>query len=133
MSSHIKLGKQGESMAVNFLKREGYAITALNFNVQLGHTQRGNLLRSEIDIIAYDQSTLCFIEVKTRRSISLFEPEEAVDAIKQKQIILAARKYRQILGLNNIDYRFDVVAIIWPIEQKPQIRLTKNYFSAPKY
>jgi len=56
MAQHIKTGKQGEALALEFIKNKGYKVLATNWRYR----------RSEVDIIAMDQKTLVFIEVKTR-------------------------------------------------------------------
>lgn len=122
------LGKKGEEIAKDFLKKEGYKIVVTNFTVYLRRSLTGQPITGEIDIIAYDEDVLCFIEVKTRSS-DFLPPEAAVNLRKQLKLKKVARKYRQLLQLKNIDYRFDVVAILL-MENKLEIRLEKNFFSS---
>ncbi len=68
---------------------------------------------AEIDIIAQDGETLCFIEVRTREDDTLGHPAETVTPKKQRIIRRAAEAY---LARNNIQprpMRFDVATIIW--------------------
>jgi putative endonuclease len=51
------LGRRGEELAAAHLTRLGFAIVARNVRTRAG----------EIDVIAFDGSTLAFVEVKTRR------------------------------------------------------------------
>ncbi|MCK9423320.1 MAG: YraN family protein [Bacteroidales bacterium] len=98
---HIKLGKIGEEIAVGHLLAKGYRI--LDRNWRWGH--------HEIDIIAQDQNVIVIVEVKTRRSNHVAEPETAVTRKKQKILVYAANaytRYHQLYG----DVRFDIVAIL---------------------
>ena len=71
-------------------------------------------VQAEIDLIAYDGPTLCFVEVKTRASDRFAAPEANVDLRKQRQITRAARAYRRLMGLAAAPYRYDVVSVILP-------------------
>lgn len=64
----------------------------------------------EVDIIAKTESSIVFIEVKTRSSNEFGEPETFVSLKKQKLIIKAANQY---IIENNItaDARFDIVSV----------------------
>lgn len=96
------LGRQGEITAVSHLVEKGYRILHRNYRYR----------RNEIDIIAMDKNTLCFIEVKTRSSDVKGHPLEAVAPDKQKEIIRAASAYLTGLPGPEPDCRFDVIAII---------------------
>jgi putative endonuclease len=56
--SRRALGRLGEQLAAAHLERLGFAIVARNVRTRYG----------EIDVIAFDERTLAFVEVKTRRS-----------------------------------------------------------------
>ena len=96
------LGRQGEITAAAYLLRKGYRILHRNDRYH----------RNEIDIIADDKHTLCFIEVKTRSSDVKGHPLEAVTPEKQKEIIKAASAYLAGLPVTEPDCRFDVIAIV---------------------
>lgn len=129
ITSRRDLGNFGERLAVAFLQQQGYQIVACNFITRLGRSLTNRPLTGEIDIIAYDGATLCFIEVKTRTSEQFATPEEAVDRAKQRQILRTALRYRQLFAVYDEDYRFDVVAILRPTASDPEIRLTRGFFS----
>lgn len=76
-------GQTGEALAETFLKKHGYRMVEHNFRCKFG----------EIDLIAYKDKTLCFIEVKTRSSDAFGEPIDAVDRAKQKRLIRLANYY----------------------------------------
>ncbi|WP_294344366.1 YraN family protein [Prosthecochloris sp.] len=96
------LGRQGEMTATAFLLEKGYRILDRNYRYR----------RNEIDIVAADKQTLCFIEVKTRSSDVKGHPLEAVTREKQQEIIKAASAYLTTLPAPEPDCRFDVIAII---------------------
>jgi putative endonuclease len=81
----------------------------------------------EIDIIAYDRETLCFIEVKARKSDVVAPPERNVDLAKRRRIARAARRYRQLMKVTHEPYRFDVVTMLGDPDQ-PRIELKRGYF-----
>jgi putative endonuclease len=109
---HLRLGQRGESLAAAYLERAGYRLVAANFTIPIGRNRRGALVDGEIDLIAYEGATLCFIEVKTRTSDDFAAPETAVDRRKQRQISRAARAYRRAFGLTGAPYRYDVISIV---------------------
>ena len=113
---HVSLGRRGEALAAAYLEQQGYAIVAANFTLPVGRNLRGVLVNAEIDLVAYDGTTLCFVEVKTRASDWFAPPAANVDRRKQRQITRAARAYRRLLGLEDAPYRFDVVSVVLPAE-----------------
>jgi len=127
-AAHLELGERGEAAALDHLKRnEGYEIVATNFLVPLGRGLTGQKLTGEIDIIAYDGETLCFVEVKTRRSDEFAAPERAVDLRKQRQIARAARRYRRLMNVTGEAYRYDVVTVV-ARDAGDRIELLRGYF-----
>lgn len=126
------LGERGERLAARFLERNGYRLAAANFRLPIGRNTRGALVNAEIDLVAYDGETLCFIEVKTRSHTAVAAPESAVDLRKRRQITRAARVYRKLFGLTNADYRFDVISIVWS-ENEAKIELFKSFWREQKF
>lgn len=122
MSRHnILLGKSGEDAAVDLLKEEGYKIIARNYKSKLG----------EIDIVAQDRDTLCFIEVKTRQNDHLGSPLESVVFRKQRQISKAALAFLKEKNLFHKKARFDVISVI-NTQEKTRVELIKNAFDLDK-
>jgi len=97
-----ELGRTGEDIACEHLRRKGYAIVERGFR----------LFRGEIDVVARDGDTLVFVEVKTRADESHGRPEESVTPAKQRQIRRIAQGYLVRNGCGDIACRFDVVAIL---------------------
>ena len=129
---HIALGQLGEVYAAAYLQQLGFRLVAANFKIPVGRNLRGVVINSEIDLIAYEGETLCFIEVKTRASDWFAPPQVNVDRRKQRHIARAARAYRRMLGLESEPYRYDVITVVVSqttgSSQSPQIELLKNYF-----
>jgi putative endonuclease len=130
-SPALELGKLGEAYAAAYLEQLGYRLVAANFTLPVGRNLRGAVVNAEIDLVAYDQNTLCFVEVKTRASDWFAPPQVNVDLRKRRQITRAARAYRQLLGIEDQPYRYDVVTVI-PNEadpSTPQIELLRNFWN----
>ena len=110
-SQNSSLGKQGEQIARNFLRKKGYSILESNYKTRLG----------EIDIIATDKGTVCFVEVKLSNSPKFGLPQERVCSFKQRQLSKVALQFLKTNDLLNKRSRFDVVSII----NDPQTRVSK--------
>jgi putative endonuclease len=128
---HFALGRRGEQIARAHLEHAGYRIVAANFSLPVGRNSRGVIVNAEIDLVAFDGPTLCFIEVKTRGSNEFAPPEANVDLRKRRQIARAARAYRRMFGLRNAPHRYDVVTVVIPGASANRIRveLLKNFWS----
>ena len=139
MAPHVALGRRGEALAAAFLERAGYALVAANFELPVGRNLRGAIVRAEIDLVAYEGETLCFVEVKTRASDWFAAPEANVDRRKQRQITRAARVYRRTFGQSAAPYRYDVVSVILPPATdlqpapNPRIELLRNFWTEAKF
>ena len=109
------IGKIGEEMASNFVKKQGYKIIEKNFRIRGG----------EIDLIAQDGDTLVYIEVKTRTTHAFGLPEESVGFHKLKFLERAAKFYRlKRKNLPDLE-RIDVIAVDLS-ENEPKIKLFQN-------
>ena len=97
------LGGVGEKQALKHLKAKRYKILEKNFSCSFG----------EIDLIALDKDCYVFVEVKTRSDVRYGEPMEAVNATKQRHIIMSAKYYLQKKGIdeNSVKIRFDVIEV----------------------
>jgi putative endonuclease len=130
---HLETGERGEKMAARFLRQHGYRIVATNFIAPVGYSRTGRPLTAEIDIIAYDESTipftLAFIEVKTRTSAEVATPESAVDWRKQRRIVRAARVYRRLISIEDEPYRYDVIGVLLTPIEEPKLSLLRGYFT----
>jgi len=100
MAEHNELGKLGEELAVEFLRKNGYEILETNWTFQ----------KAEIDIIAKKENTLAIVEVKTRSSIEFGLPQDFVKPKKIQLLVKAVDAYVIEKDLD-IDVRFDIIAI----------------------
>lgn len=137
VAPHFELGRRGEALALAHLERAGYRIVAANFSIPIGRNARDAIVNAEIDIVAYDGATLCFIEVKTRASDDFASPQANVDLRKRRQIARAARGYRRMLGLSAAPYRYDVVSVVLSSQEEQtsgeaRIELLKNFWTDEK-
>lgn len=113
-------GALGEKLAAKFLKENGYKILERNYDSGIG----------EIDLIAADGQTLCFVEVKTRCSGDFGLPEESVTRAKQRQMAKAAQRYLAQKKVEGVDCRFDVVSVLLDDDLKLiETRLIKDAFA----
>jgi len=106
MSESHDLGKKGEELAVDHLKKAGFRILFRNWKWG----------RHEIDIIAENKNTVVFAEVKTRTDDFQMHPVTAVTKEKQKSIIQAADGYIRKFNIDK-DSRFDIITLIKKGEQ----------------
>lgn len=104
------LGQLGEEIAVNYLTQKGFKIRERNYRCLLG----------EIDIIAEDQETLVFIEVRSRRGTHFGLPQETVNWAKQQRIRKIANHYLKVKGVWRMNWRFDVIGILF--DEKSEIK-----------
>jgi len=134
-------GRAGEEAALRLLEeRCGYRV--VDTNVRFGARRSG--LPGEIDIVAWDGATLCFVEVKTRRGRVRGEESPAgnVTPVKQRQIARLALAYAVRHGLleetadaEAVPLRFDVVAVTLTEgagEGMPRAELIRGAFLAPE-
>ncbi|MBR1754555.1 YraN family protein [bacterium] len=104
------VGKKGEDIAVEYLKKQGYKILERN-----KHFSKN----CEIDIIAKDKKTLVFIEVKTRTTTNFGHPFEAITKTKYNNIKTGVFTYLQEKKLNDTPFRIDAVSVLL----KPEIKI----------
>ena len=115
------VGNSGELAALSFLASLGYRLVDTNVRPLPG------MARGEIDIVAWEEEVLCFVEVKTRRS-NKAEPAEAIDSRKRRQLVALAEAYIALHDLDDIPCRFDVVTVRNPHLQQPLLRLIRDAF-----
>jgi putative endonuclease len=96
------IGAMGEEFAISYLQNKGYVIREQNYRV-------GKI--GEIDIIAFVDNTLCFIEVKSRKSLNYGMPSESVNQKKIHKLRVLASIYLKNIDLTKITVRFDVIEI----------------------
>lgn len=112
-----QLGKKGEAMAAEYLRRKGYQIIKQNFYTRYG----------EVDIICTQGRDIIFVEVKTRSNTKFGFPEEAITYKKKQHIRKAALIYLNQTDGNFRELRFDVITILFDGE-KANINHIENAF-----
>jgi putative endonuclease len=91
----------GEKLACDFLGKNGYHILETNYRCRGG----------EIDIIAQQEETLVFVEVRTKISRQFGSPEESITPAKMERLRTVAAHYGQNHDNLPASWRIDVVAI----------------------
>jgi len=94
-------GKAGEDDAVRWLEGQGFQILARN-SVNHG---------GEIDVVAQEGETLCFVEIKARDGDRYGPAIAAVGFAKQRRLSRAAILYLSARGWHGRSCRFDVLGL----------------------
>ena len=119
---HIVLGRKGEKLAADYLRKHGHKVLYRNFRAPHG---------GEVDIVCRDKrhDELVFVEVKTRSSEDFGRPLDAVDRKKRRLILRGAMTWLKMLDMPDITFRFDVVEVV--MTEPPEIRHIENAFQLP--
>ena len=118
-AAHIALGRRGERCARTLLRERGLDILVTNY--------RGP--RGEIDIVARDDTVLCFVEVKTRHRIVRSRPADAVGTAKKHSLSRTAHQYLREIGWPNVPYRYDIVEVVLEGRRLREIRHLPRAFT----
>jgi len=93
-----------EDKAVDFLRLKGFEILCTRFRCRSG----------EIDIVTRKRDVLSFVEVRARRSGSIFEPIESVDRRKITRIKKTAQYFlKKNPCLYGLQIRFDLFIYVF--------------------
>jgi putative endonuclease len=114
------IGRWGESVAAEYLKKKRYKIIGLNYSRRVG----------EIDVIATNRKFVVFVEVKLRKSASFALAREFVTPAKQERVRITAELWLQSHP-TKLQPRFDVIEIYAPDgmdTKKPEITHLENAF-----
>ena len=114
------LGRWGESVAAEYLKKRGYRLIAAGWQCRFG----------EIDLILQDGKYLVFAEVKLRKSDSFAQAREFVTGAKQRRLRLSAQLYLTEHP-TELQPRFDVTEVYAPQgmqTKEPRIFHLENAF-----
>ncbi|MBN2327968.1 MAG: ribonuclease HII [Candidatus Omnitrophica bacterium] len=115
----VDVGADKETFALKYMQRKGYRLWDRNFHCREG----------EIDLVFNRDSLIVFVEVKSRSSKKFGMPYEAVTAAKRRKIIRAAERYLYERGLlDGWDIRYDIISILAPKNQTPQIEHFEDAF-----
>ena len=112
------IGDDGEKRAAEYLKNEGYQILFKNWRLSGG----------EIDIIAFKDDVLVFVEVKTMPNSTIDMLERVLNKEKRKRIIKMSKRFIQNKRqYSNSIVRYDVIII--DMKGFPPVYHIENAFS----
>ena len=94
-------GRRAEELAAAALERQGFRIIARNWRRPEG----------ELDLVADDNGTCVFVEVRSRTGLEQGDPLESITARKRARVIRAARLFLDSEPVPATGYRFDVVGV----------------------
>jgi putative endonuclease len=111
-------GFEAENIAAAYLESKGWVVLDQNYFFE----------RAEVDIVAYDQKYIVFVEVKARSNTYFGYPEEYIDETKVSNIHKAAEAWMYERKMEGAPARFDVISIIQKGSQAPDIRHFEDAF-----
>ncbi len=117
MAAHNELGQRGEQLARQHLINAGYRVVEQNWRWK----------KAEIDLIAWWEDVLIFVEVKTRSTAAFGNPEAFVTGRKKKRTAQAAAVYMQTIG-HNWEVRFDVISVLIQDEDRYSLKHYEDAF-----
>lgn len=118
LAPHISLARLGEDIAHRYLQRIGYTVVARNFRTRTG--------LAELDLVAWDQGQLVFVEVKTRHSNDPVRPEERIDDDKVRNLMRGGLEYCRRSQNDFRETRVDVVSVVIRDHANPEVRLFRD-------
>ena len=113
-----QIGDEGEELAVSYLESKGYIILDRNYYFE----------RAEVDIVAYDETCIVFVEVKKRATEKFGKPEEFVTESKIENLYKAAEAWIYERKMDTAPARFDVIAITQQHNEAPDIKHYEDAF-----
>ncbi len=96
------LGRWGEDRAARHLERRGWTVLARNYRFG----------RREVDLVIRKEGVVAFVEVKTRAGAGFGAPQEAITALKRREVESVAVQFLARHALEGVEVRFDAVAIV---------------------
>lgn len=124
--AHLQLGERGELEALFFLRRQGYVVIARRW--------RSPELNGDLDLVAWDGETLCFIEVKSRSQRDQTPAALAIGQAKRHMLSRMAREYlrtlprpQQLAEAERVLTRFDFVSV-YLLETGTECELLRDAF-----
>lgn len=110
------VGKKGEDIAVEYLKKQGYKILERNFRKKY----------AEIDIITVKDGILIFVEVKTRTTSRFGTPFESITSWKLKPLLKTAQYYSMVHPELPGELRVDAISVVLSNADSPRIEHREN-------
>lgn len=97
-------GRYGEQLAKTYLEQNGYQIVITNWRCSIG----------EIDIIATQNKTIIFVEVRSRHTDTTEAAFESITQKKQLKMAKLAEAYISEHRLEESNWRIDVIGVAVP-------------------
>lgn len=97
-----ELATRGVEAAKKFLERRGYVISAVDWNCKAG----------QIDLVAIDDDTIVFTEVKTRKDTNEGFASDALTAEKRDRLERIAASWLKKNAVTDTRVRFDIISIL---------------------
>ncbi|MGC1359882.1 MAG: YraN family protein [Silvibacterium sp.] len=119
-ASHLTTGRRGERAAFFYLRRLGFVVAA--------HGWRSAKARGDLDLVAWENDVLCFVEVKTRTTRAVAPAEAAVDAEKKRMLRKMAHYYLRQLPKRDVPVRFDILSIYFETGKTADFELFRGAF-----
>lgn len=113
-------GNEAENLAAAYLESKGWTLLDRNYFFE----------HAEVDIVAYDQHYIVFVEVKARTNTYFGRPEDAITPEKEKNIYKAAEAWMYERKMEGALVRFDVIAIVQKENEAPEITHFEDAFRA---
>lgn len=117
---HLATGRRGERAAFFYLRRLGFIVAA--------RAWRTAKARGDLDLVAWENDVLCFIEVKTRTTRAVAPAEAAVDAEKKRMLRKMAHYYMRQLKQRDVSVRFDILSIYFESGRTADFELFRGAF-----
>ena len=111
-------GQEAEELAAAYLESKGWTVLDRNYFFQ----------RAEVDIVAFDQTCIIFVEVKSRTDTDFGHPEDYVDEEKIKNIYKAAEAWIYERRMDGVPARFDVISLVQKGNEAPDIKHFEDAF-----
>ena len=118
MDHRAALGRRGEDLACEELRRRGYAILDRRFRTRYG----------ELDIVARDGHVLVFVEVRARSTGNFGTAFESVTWQKRHRLSRMAAAYLFARHLSGVACRFDVVSVMADSSGDFEVDVLKSAF-----
>jgi len=115
-----KQGNHAEELAVSYLIQQHYIIIERNKHYRY----------AELDVIAWDQDILCFIEIRSTSSMQHGGPLATISEHKKSQIIRATKHYLSEHPTQAF-IRFDVLGLLIATSHI-EYELVKGAFVSPQ-
>ena len=99
--AHLALGKKGEDFAADHLEQHGFTLFARNWRTNAG----------ELDIVAWKDGSLHFVEVKTLHHKEGFRPAYNLSSTQRRRNFYAGKVYLKLMDSPGVTAHFDLFEI----------------------